>query len=96
MISDNNYAWLDASMISFPLAIRKWEEGDYFYPLGMKGRKKISDFLVDIKVPLPDKDSIYVLEMNGKIIWVAGYRIDNRFRVKASTTDILLIRKRPG
>lgn len=96
MISDNNYACLDASMISFPLTIRKWEEGDYFYPLGMKGRKKISDFLVDIKVPLPDKDSIYVLEMNGKIIWVAGYRIDNRFRVKASTTDILLIRKRPG
>ncbi|MCF8222080.1 MAG: tRNA lysidine(34) synthetase TilS [Bacteroidales bacterium] len=96
MISDNNYACLDASMISFPITIRKWEEGDYFYPLGMKGRKKISDFLVDIKVPLPDKDRIYVLEMNGKIIWVAGYRIDNRFRVKTSTTEILLIRKRPG
>ncbi|HKL66812.1 MAG TPA: tRNA lysidine(34) synthetase TilS [Bacteroidales bacterium] len=94
LISDNNYACLDASMISFPITIRKWEEGDYFYPLGMKGRKKISDFLVDIKVPLPDKDSIYVLEMNGKIIWVAGYRIDNRFRVKTSSTDILLIRKR--
>jgi len=94
LISDNNYACLDASMISFPITIRKWKEGDYFYPLGMKGRKKISDFLVDIKVPLPDKDSIYVLEMNGKIIWVAGYRIDNRFRVKTSSTDILLIRKR--
>lgn len=96
MISDNNYACLDASIISFPITIRKWEEGDYFYPLGMKGRKKISDFLVDLKVPLPDKDRIYVLEMNGEIIWVAGYRIDNRFRVKPSTTDILLIRKKPG
>lgn len=91
---DPAYAYLDAKLIRFPLTIRKWQEGDYFYPLGMKGRKKISDLLIDMKISLPEKDDIYVLETDGKIAWVVGLRIDERFKVTDSTKEVLLLRKR--
>ncbi|MEA1885602.1 MAG: tRNA lysidine(34) synthetase TilS [Bacteroidota bacterium] len=92
--NDPAYAYLDANLIRYPLTIRKWQAGDYFYPLGMKGRKKISNLLIDMKIPLPEKDDIYVLETNGKIAWVIGIRIDERFKVTQSTEEILLIKKR--
>lgn len=92
--TDPSYAYLDADLIKFPLTIRKWKEGDFFYPLGMQGRKKVSDLLVDIKIPLPEKDNIYVLEMNDMIVWVIGLRIDNRFKVTESSEEVLVIHKR--
>ncbi len=94
LIKDPGYACLDAGLIHYPLIIRNWKEGDYFYPLGMKGKKKVSDLLIDMKVPVPDKKNISVLEMDGEIIWVIGIRIDNRFRVSDSTEEVLLLKKK--
>ena len=84
-------AYLDHSMLKFPLKIRKWKQGDFFRPLGMKGRKKLSDFFIDQKIPLAEKENIYVLESNGKIVWVINYRIDDLFKVTPKTKKIVKI-----
>lgn len=89
--TSNLVANIDMDTLCFPLTLRKWKTGDWFIPFGMKGKKKISDFLIDAKVPRFEKDSVYVIESSGKIVWVVGYRIDNRFAVNASTTKILRI-----
>ncbi|MBN2761683.1 MAG: tRNA lysidine(34) synthetase TilS [Bacteroidales bacterium] len=88
---DKNIASFDADAIKFPMIIRRWKNGDYFYPLGMKGKKKLSDFFVDEKIALPDKKGIWILESAGNIVWVIGLRIDDRFKVTASTRRILQI-----
>lgn len=76
---------VDADQLRFPLTWRKWKAGDFFYPLGMEHRKKISDFLINIKVSRADKDDVTILESDGKIVWVVGYRLDNRFKVTPQT-----------
>jgi tRNA(Ile)-lysidine synthase len=86
--SKNQVAALDLTSLEFPLTIRKWQPGDFFYPLGMQKRKKISDFLVDAKVPRPYKEQVEVLVSGNKIAWVIGYRIDERFKIKASTQEV--------
>jgi tRNA(Ile)-lysidine synthase len=86
--SNNQVAALDLASLEFPLTIRKWQPGDFFYPLGMRQRKKVSDFLVDAKVPRPYKEQVYVLVRGNKIAWVIGYRIDERFKVKATTQEV--------
>ena len=88
--SDNpNEAVLDADKLVFPLRWRKWLPGDYFFPLGMTHRKKISDFLIDRKISVGEKDSVTVLESAGEIVWVVGHRIDNRFKLTSSTKRAL-------
>jgi tRNA(Ile)-lysidine synthase len=82
---------LDIDSLRFPLTWRKWKAGDFFFPLGMTGRKKISDFLIDQKVSLVDKGAVSVLESAGEIAWVVGYRIDDRFKVKPTTEHVLRI-----
>ncbi len=82
-------ASVDLEKLSFPLVWRKWRAGDSFYPLGMSQQKKISDFLIDRKISVGEKDSITVLESNDRIVWVAGHRIDNRFRLTESTNRVI-------
>jgi len=89
--SERYCAALDADKVIFPLKLRGWKEGDRFYPLGLAGSKKISDFLINNKIPLPDKRQIWILETAGKIVWVVNHRIDDRFKITAETRKILLI-----
>ena len=88
----SNVASLDADLVEFPLIIRSWKAGDYFYPLGMRKKKKISRFLIDNKVPVTEKEKILVVEMNKKIVWILGKRIDDRFKVTDKTKRILQLR----
>ena len=66
--------------------------GDFFYPLGMEHRKKLSDFFTDIKISLADKNLATVIESQGQIVWVTGYRIDNRFKITQKTKQVLQLR----
>ncbi len=93
VIYDNTFeVQFDKASVTFPLFVRKWKEGDYFYPLGMQGRKKISDFLIDQKVSRDQKEKIYLLcDADDRIIWVVGMRLDNRFKITENTTEILKI-----
>jgi tRNA(Ile)-lysidine synthase len=89
--SRKNLALLDYATLRFPLKIRKWKEGDWFIPLGMNKKKKLSDFLIDEKIPLNLKDRIWVLTSNDAIAWVIGQRIDDRFKITENTEDVLQI-----
>ncbi|MBL0739915.1 tRNA lysidine(34) synthetase TilS [Chryseolinea lacunae] len=82
-------AVLDASLLRYPLLWRKWKPGDAFHPLGMDHKKKLSDFFIDKKLSIADKESATVLESHGHIVWVAGHRIDDRFKVTEATKQTL-------
>jgi tRNA(Ile)-lysidine synthase len=84
-------AQLDAERLIFPLIIRTWQAGDYFYPLGMGGKKKLSDFFTELKIPLNHKQNIAILvNGNGDILYVDGYRIDDRYKVNAETKKVYI------
>lgn len=96
IIRDPAVACLDARLCEFPLAIRKWSPGEYFQPLGMTGFKKISDFFVDEKLSLPEKEQTWILYSGNKVVWIIGYRIDHRFRITAETKEVLVIKYHPS
>jgi tRNA(Ile)-lysidine synthase len=82
---------LDFTKLNFPLVIRRWRMGDYFYPLGMKGHKKLSDYFTNQKIDLFEKEKIWLLMSGEDIIWIIGWQIDDRYKVTDQTAEILLI-----
>ena len=88
-------AMLDLDRLRFPLLVRPWEKGDFFHPLGMQGKKKLSDFMIDEKIPVNLKKDVMVLLSGNAIAWVINHRIDNRFRVTESTRRVLKIIAKP-
>ncbi|HIY69455.1 MAG TPA: tRNA lysidine(34) synthetase TilS [Candidatus Alistipes intestinigallinarum] len=86
-------AQIDADRLQFPLTLRRWREGDWFIPFGMTGRKKVSDFLIDAKVSLPEKQRQFVLLSGDEIVWLVGRRIDDRYRLTSETENVLRITK---
>ena len=86
-------AMLDRDKLSFPLTVRRWETGDRIVPLGMKSEKKISDLLIDLKVPLIEKRKVAVLLSGNEVVWVIGYRISEKYKYDFSTKNILYLKK---
>jgi tRNA(Ile)-lysidine synthase len=84
-------AELDLEKLQFPLQLRNWKDGDKFIPFGMKGFKKVSDYLIDKKTPLTEKKKQLVLVSGMDIVWLVGYRIDERYKIDSSTQNIFLV-----
>lgn len=89
--ASSKVACLDLHLLHFPLIIRKWEKGDYFRPLGMSGLKKVSDYFIDKKLSLVDKENTWIVASGNKVVWIAGHRLDDRFKITGRTKDILII-----
>ncbi|BCY29024.1 tRNA lysidine(34) synthetase TilS [Flavobacterium okayamense] len=83
--------FVDEDKLSFPLIIKKWDEGEYFYPSGMLGKKKLSKFYKDEKLSLFDKENQWILYSNNEIVWVIGKRADQRFLANETTQNIIKI-----
>ena len=87
----NTAALLDLDKLRFPIQLRRWQAGDTFVPFGMKGKKKLSDFMVDAKLSVLEKQHQWVLLSSGSIIWVVGLRTDDRYKVDDTTQRILRV-----
>jgi len=83
---------MDAGTLSFPLKVRSRAVGDYFYPLGFGKKKKLQDFFVDEKVPRDARDQVPIVVSGNDIIWVAGYRADDRYKVTEKTERVLKLK----
>ena len=86
---DKNREYISADNTDEKFHVRRWKNGDRFYPIGLKGSKKVSDFLNDQKINNTDKEKQLVLTSRGKIVWVIGLRLDDRFKVTNNTQRIL-------
>jgi tRNA(Ile)-lysidine synthase len=89
---DKNCVHLDSSKLKFPLQIRRWKKGDIFYPFGMNKQKKLSDFFIDNKFTLQEKEQTWLLVSGKDIVWIVGNRIDNRFRITNDTSEVIELR----
>lgn len=88
---EKNIAYFDADKLTFPLTLRKWQEGDWFIPFGMKGRKKLSDYFSDRKFSRLEKEQTWLLCSGDTIIWIVGERSDNRFCLDKMTKRALVV-----
>lgn len=92
IIKSHSIACLDFDKLEFPLEIRKWEKGDVFYPLGMKGKKLVSDFFIDKKLSISQKENSWLLTSKGKIAWILGQRLDDRFKISDKSLKIYFVK----
>ena len=90
-----NIAYIDKDLLTWPLKIRNWRDGDKFRPFGMHGIKKVSDFLNDIKVPLSQKKKTPILLNNNEIIWIIGHRMAEEAKISDSTKEIVILTLKP-
>ena len=88
----NDIAYIDADKLCGELKLRKWQSGDKFVPFGMKGFKKVRDYLRDRKLSLFEKEKVMVVTSGEEIVWLVGERTDNRFRIDATTVNVLEIK----
>lgn len=88
--ASKNIACFDLDKISNTLSIRKWKDGDSFIPIGMKGKKKLSDFFIDNKFSLHDKENTWLMLSGNEIIWVIGHRVDDRYKITDATKQLLI------
>jgi tRNA(Ile)-lysidine synthase len=91
IVKNSRVACIDFEKLTFPLKIRRPKEGDFFYPLGMNGKKKLSDFFIDKKFNLFDKENCWLLTSDNQIIWIIGYRIDDRFKIDDKSKKMIKI-----
>ncbi len=91
LVKNTDIAYFDLDKLKFPLRIRNWQNGDYFQPFGMKNKKKVSDFFIDQKLSLFEKETSFLLLSENKIAWIIGRRIDERFKIDKTTRGILKI-----
>lgn len=90
-VQTTNTIFVDENKLQFPLEIRRWQEGDWFYPFGMEGKKKLSKYFKDEKFSMVDKSNAWILCADNQIVWIIGKRQDDRFKVTTQTTKILQI-----
>ncbi|WP_139958907.1 tRNA lysidine(34) synthetase TilS [Flavicella sediminum] len=93
--STKETAFIDKSLLKFPLTVRKWQKGDYFYPIGMQGKKKLSKYFKDEKLSILDKENTWLLCNADEIVWVIGKRLDNRYKTTNKTKQLLKIVYKP-
>jgi tRNA(Ile)-lysidine synthase len=88
-MKDKNITYLDEGIIKYPLLVRKWNKGDYFYPLGMKGKKKLSDYFIDKKISIAEKEKTWVMTSGDNVVWIIGERIDDRYKIREDSGNCL-------
>jgi tRNA(Ile)-lysidine synthase len=88
---NNSTIYVDKDLLKYPLSVRKWEKGDYFYPFGMQNKKKLSKFFKDEKFSMLEKENVWLLCSNNDVVWILNYRADNRFKITENTQKILKI-----
>ena len=87
----SRFLYSDMNKLKFPLIVRRWKEGDWFIPFGMKGRKKVSDYFTDRKYSLKQKEEAWILLSGSDIVWIVGERTDDRFKVTEKSRDIFIV-----
>ncbi|MCF6365341.1 MAG: tRNA lysidine(34) synthetase TilS [Bacteroidales bacterium] len=93
ILKEKNIAYFDADKVKFPLILRNKKKGDYFYPFGMKGKKPLSDYFTDIKLNIFEKEECYLLVSGKDILWIIGYRTDDRYKITEKTKRVLIIKQ---
>ncbi|MCW3125436.1 MAG: tRNA(Ile)-lysidine synthetase [Bacteroidetes bacterium] len=89
---NKSHAYLDLDKLEFPLMLRQWKKGDYFYPFGMKlKKKKVSKYFKDQKIPIHEKETIWILESGKKVVWIVGERTDERYKITDKTKQVLVL-----